>query len=153
MSKPAAAPPQGGQWSATNSVHNKPTYKPGWDLPGGMAEANEAPAAALSRELREELGLHAIPRGLLVVDWVPPHGPWDDQIAFIFDAGTLDDPQAAGLRPHNEELAETAFLPIDAALMLLDGRIRNRLAAAIQASKAGCPAYLHDGHSDLSPPP
>ena len=33
-----------------------PTYKPDWDLPGGMAEANEAPGAAAARELREELG-------------------------------------------------------------------------------------------------
>jgi ADP-ribose pyrophosphatase YjhB (NUDIX family) len=34
-----------------------PTYKPDWDLPGGMAEANEPPADAVRRELREELGL------------------------------------------------------------------------------------------------
>ena len=34
-----------------------PKYKPDWDLPGGMAEANEPPANAVRRELREELGL------------------------------------------------------------------------------------------------
>ncbi|MFB7178461.1 NUDIX domain-containing protein [Streptomyces sp. NPDC056257] len=131
----------------------KPTYKPGWDLPGGMAEANEAPEAALARELREELGLNAVPRGLLVVDWVPPHGPWDDQLAFIFDAGTLDDAQAAGVRPHDDELSETAFLPLDKALVLLRGRIQNRLHAAVQASRAGCPVYLHDGHPSVSTQP
>ncbi|ALO09518.1 NUDIX hydrolase [Streptomyces venezuelae] len=65
-----------------------PTYKPGWDLPGGMVEANEPPETAVSRELREELGLEVTLRGLLVVDWVAPHGPWDDQIAFVFDGGT-----------------------------------------------------------------
>lgn len=30
-----------------------PTYKPDWDLPGGMTEANEPPADAVRRELRE----------------------------------------------------------------------------------------------------
>jgi 8-oxo-dGTP diphosphatase len=36
-----------------------PGYKPGWDLPGGMAEANDAPADAVRRQLLEELGLDA----------------------------------------------------------------------------------------------
>ncbi|MFJ1869401.1 NUDIX domain-containing protein [Streptomyces sp. NPDC088097] len=128
----------------------KPTYKPGWDLPGGMAEANEAPEAALTRELREELGLEATLRDLLVVDWVPPHGPWDDQIAFIFDAGALDDAHAARLRPHDDELSEAVFYSVDKALELLHSRVRTRLGAAIQARQAGHPMYLHDGRTALS---
>ncbi|MFD7459139.1 NUDIX domain-containing protein [Streptomyces sp. NPDC059868] len=71
-----------------------PTYKPVWDLPGGMAEANEPPEDTARRELMEELGIRLTLRGLLVVDWVAPHGPWDDQLAFIFDGGTLDEEQA-----------------------------------------------------------
>ncbi|MFF3817466.1 NUDIX domain-containing protein [Streptomyces bluensis] len=39
-----------------------PTYKPGWDLPGGMAEANEPPEVTVVRELREELGLEVVVR-------------------------------------------------------------------------------------------
>jgi 8-oxo-dGTP diphosphatase len=35
-----------------------PSYKPDWDLPGGMAEANEPPLEAAQREVREELGLN-----------------------------------------------------------------------------------------------
>jgi len=33
-----------------------PKYKPDWDLPGGMAEANEPPADAVRRELRKNSG-------------------------------------------------------------------------------------------------
>ncbi|MCO5969257.1 NUDIX domain-containing protein [Actinoallomurus soli] len=55
-----------------------PAYKPDWDLPGGMSEANEPPAETVRRELKEELGLEVVVGDLLCVDWVSPHGPWDD---------------------------------------------------------------------------
>ena len=66
-----------------------PGYKPGWDLPGGMAEANESPTECIRREVKEELGLDLHAGPVLCIDWVPPHGPWDDLLAFIFDAGVL----------------------------------------------------------------
>lgn len=122
-----------------------PTYKPGWDLPGGMAEANEAPGAAVIRELGEELGLDITLRGLLVVDWVPPHGPWDDHIAFIFDAGTLDARQTREMRPRDDELSEAVFVPLNEARELLEERLRNRLDAAVQSLERRTPTYLHDG--------
>ncbi|MGW6235399.1 NUDIX domain-containing protein [Streptomyces sp. NPDC055037] len=120
-----------------------PTYKPGWDLPGGMAEANEPPEQAVRRELREELGRDIAVRGLLVVDWVAPHGPWDDQIAFIFDGGTLN--SAEELRPHDEELSEARFVTAHKARELVGARMRHRLDAAVRALDEGRPVYLHDG--------
>lgn len=62
-----------------------PTYKPGWDLPGGMAEANEPPEDAATRELVEELGLRVTIRGLLVIDWVAPPT----------DPGTISSPSSS----------------------------------------------------------
>lgn len=122
-----------------------PTYKPGWDLPGGMAEANEPPEEAVVRELGEELGVDITLRGLLVLDWVPPHGPWDDQMAFIFDGGTLDANQIRAMRPRDEELSEAVFIPLDKTRELLRERLRNRLDAAVRAFDKGKPLYLHDG--------
>lgn len=122
----------------------KPTYKPGWDLPGGMVEANESPETAAERELDEELGLAVTLRGLLVVDWVPPDGPWDDQISFIFDGGVLGDEQAAHLRPHDDELSEVGFFHADGAGEVLRERMRARLGAALRALSSGRPTYLHD---------
>ncbi len=122
----------------------KPTYKQGWDLPGGMVEANEPPEVAAVRELGEELGIAVALRGLLVIDWVSPHGPWDDQIAFIFDGGVLDDEQAVHLSPRDEELSEVGFFEADCVGELLRERMRARLRAALNALGSGRPTYLHD---------
>ncbi|GIJ43211.1 hypothetical protein Val02_00970 [Virgisporangium aliadipatigenens] len=77
-----------------------PRYKPDWDLPGGMAEANESPLDAARREVREELAVDWPGGPLLTVDWVAPHGPWDDGLVFLFDGGVLPGTAAPGhLRP------------------------------------------------------
>jgi ADP-ribose pyrophosphatase YjhB (NUDIX family) len=110
-----------------------------------MAEANEPPEEAVRRELVEELGLHVTLHGLLVVDWVAPHGPWDDQLAFIFDGGTLDQDQADRLQPRDEELSEAAFVTAAEAGFRLRERIRRRFEGALQALDAGRTLYLRDG--------
>ncbi|MFI6374756.1 NUDIX domain-containing protein [Streptomyces sp. NPDC050546] len=122
-----------------------PNYKPGWDLPGGMAEDNEPPEDAVIRELSEELGLRVTVHGLLVVDWVAPHGPWDDQLAFIFDGGTLGQGQVDRLIPHDDELVEASFVTLEDAQNRLGDRIRRRFMAAMDALADGRPRYLRDG--------
>jgi 8-oxo-dGTP diphosphatase len=126
-----------------------PKYKPDWDMPGGMAEANEPPIDALRRELAEELGLN-IPASnmtLLCLDWVSPHGPWDDSLMFIFNAGTLNADQIAGLYLADSELAAYEFCTPEQAQQRLRPYVWLRVNVALNALETRCAAYLHDGNT------
>jgi 8-oxo-dGTP pyrophosphatase MutT (NUDIX family) len=124
-----------------------PTYKPDWDLPGGMVEANEPPDEAAVRELREELGMTITPGPLLCVDWVSPHGPWDDLLAFVFDGGVLTPDQIAALRLVDGELAAFRFCPLDELRGLLRPYVWSRARAALGAVADRHPRYLRDGRA------
>lgn len=122
-----------------------PKYKPDWDLPGGMAEANEPPHQAVERELREELGLERQITELLVVDWVGPHGPWDDSLMFVFDGGVLGATEIATLRLGDDELSDCRFCAEEEAATRLRPYVWRRVQAALDAVQAGRASYLLDG--------
>jgi len=63
------------------------TYKLEWDLPGGVVDPGEPPAATVVREIREELGIDVQVQGLVAVNWLPPWRGWDDAHLFLFDLG------------------------------------------------------------------
>ncbi|QFG21581.1 NUDIX hydrolase [Actinomadura sp. WMMB 499] len=123
-----------------------PKYKPDWDLPGGMSEANEPPTETVRRELKEELNLDRRPRQLLCIDWVPPHGPWDDCLMFIFDGGVLDDHQITGLIVNDDELRSFKFCTKDEAAMRLRPYVWRRAHAAMKSLEVSKIFYLQDGH-------
>src|SRR5262245_21795938 len=116
----------------------EPTYKPEWELPGGMVEANEPPLEAACREVKEELGLEVRPVGLLCVDWVSPHGPWDDMLAFVFDGGTLKPNQVEAIRLLDGEVASIRFCTEEEAAALLRPRLRKRLRVSLEEARGGC---------------
>lgn len=76
-------------------------YVRGWSLPGGDLKRGEDPAAGLTRELREEIGLQTV---------VPPmhlsalrtHDRW---VTFVTRL-EISDEVADGLRPASPELAD-----------------------------------------------
>lgn len=119
-----------------------PTYKPYWDLPGGMAEANESPRAAAERELREELGLTIKVGRLLTLDWQPPHGPWDDQLSFTFDGETLNRKAIDRIHVETREIAEFSLLPPDSVAERTTPKMAARIRNALLAIEQRCTIYL-----------
>jgi 8-oxo-dGTP pyrophosphatase MutT (NUDIX family) len=118
-----------------------PTYKEHWDLPGGMAEVNEPPRKAAERELVEELGLTITAGRILVLDWIGPHGPWDDQLVFVFDGGTLTGEQLANVRVVDPEISEFAMLEAEEAARRLRPDMAQRLSRARHALSSGATDY------------
>ncbi|WP_245572593.1 NUDIX domain-containing protein [Actinokineospora enzanensis] len=118
-----------------------PTYKDYWDLPGGMAEHNEPPRQAGERELAEELGLAVTAGRLLLVDWAAPHGPWRDQLIFIFDAGTLALAEKRAMSIRDSEIGGFAFVPVVEAQAMLSPDMAERLGRAYLALVNGTTDY------------
>jgi 8-oxo-dGTP pyrophosphatase MutT (NUDIX family) len=118
----------------------KPTYKDGWDIPGGYVEPGESPKQAAAREVEEELGLsHPIGR-LLVVDWAP-HPDEGDKLLFIFDGGDI----GSGLDHvalREDEIARVEFVALQDAEPRLPPRILERVRSAVDAA---ADAYLEHG--------
>lgn len=121
-----------------------PKYKPDWDLPGGMAEANEPPLDAAIREVREELGIEWSGGRLLVIDWVAPHGPWDDSLVFVFDGGVLSAEQQAEIALQDGELTAFQFVEASEASTMLRPYMWRRVEAAVKAWFDEATVYLHD---------
>ncbi|MFF7052989.1 NUDIX domain-containing protein [Streptomyces griseorubiginosus] len=123
-----------------------PTYKAGWEFPGGVVEPGEAPARAGVREVAEETGIQLddVPR-LLVVDWEPPVPPGYGGLRLLFDGGRLDSAEAGRVLLPGPELRGWCFASEEEAAELLPPVRYERLRWALRARERGAALYLEAG--------
>lgn len=123
-----------------------PTYKAGWEFPGGVVERGEAPARAGVREVAEELGIE-LPRALrlLVLDWEAPKPPGFGGLRLLYDGGTLTDDRISKLLLPGAELRDWRFATEAEAEKMLPPVRWNRLRWALRARERGCPLHLEAG--------
>ena len=128
-----------------------PTYKPSWEVPGGIVEEGESPRQCCQRELLEELGYTGEVGRLLVVDWLPDLGGRGDRVLFLFDGGVVDDDFAESATLPAAELSEARFVDLDNAGDYLGPGMVRRIKEAVAHAEAGTTGYLEFGWPDSLP--
>ncbi len=123
------------------------TYKQDWDLPGGVLEPGESPRIGVGREVAEELGVLLDPGRLLVTDWLPPWGGWDDAVGLVFDGGVVDPTVLERMTLSSREIRSVHFCTVDeVAQRAADFTARRiRSALAVAADPAAPAAYTESG--------
>jgi 8-oxo-dGTP pyrophosphatase MutT (NUDIX family) len=121
----------------------KPTYKPGWELPGGAVEDGESPRAGAIREVSEELGVDGAAGALLAVDYVTARADRTEGLILVFDGGAIDDPGRLRLPP--AELSDWAFVEPARLGDYLPPRKVRRAEAGLRARASGRAVYLENG--------
>ena len=123
------------------------TYKRDFDLPGGVVEVSESPQLAVAREVEEELGLTVEAGPLLLTDWLPPWGGWDDAICLVFDGGEHEAGVVDGIVRQEREIRSAGFFTIAEIREKCADFTARRIEAALRnlSSDAPGPSYTESG--------
>lgn len=123
----------------------EPSYKPSWEIPGGVVEDGEAPWTTATRELHEEIGLTRPCGRLLVVDFVPAENDTlPERIAFIFDGGTID-PATLNSLVLSAEITSAGMYSTNDARTMVKPLLGDRITAATKAATTGIPTMCERG--------
>ena len=127
----------------------EPSYKPTWEIPGGVVEANESPFVCCQREIKEELGLSLTVGRLLCIDYNPSTQTRLESLMFIFDGGILSDPQIEAIELQASELLSYRFFTMDQLPTNLSPTLRSRITKAWKnrLSNDDQAIYLENGAS------
>jgi RimJ/RimL family protein N-acetyltransferase/8-oxo-dGTP pyrophosphatase MutT (NUDIX family) len=121
------------------------TYKRDWDLPGGVVEVGESPQRAASREVQEELALELPAGPLLLTDWLPPWGGWDDAVCLVFDGGEHDAGLLDSVRKEPREIRTAEFATLEQVRERCADVTARRIESALANVGGTGPAYVESG--------
>lgn len=123
----------------------EPSYKPGWEPPGGVVEDGESPWLAADREVVEEIGLEGRVGRLLVVDHIPAEaGALPERLAFVFDGGRIE-PDAVPRLVLGQELLSAALCDADTLAIRAKSVLHQRMLAACRAADTGVTTLCENG--------
>jgi 8-oxo-dGTP diphosphatase len=108
-----------------------PTYKPQWEVPGGIVELDESPRQACQREVQEELGLARAFERLLSISYVRATPTRSDGLMFLFWGGVLSAAELAQIRLPMAELSEYALVDPAAVSLLLTASLGERVCRSL----------------------
>jgi len=121
------------------------TYKPDWDLPGGVVEVGESPAAGVCREVREELAVDLEAGPLLLTDWLPPWSGWDDALTLVYDGGVHDRSLIDGMVREEREIRSVEFCTLEQVRERCADFTARRVEAALASLHGTGGAYTESG--------
>jgi RimJ/RimL family protein N-acetyltransferase/8-oxo-dGTP pyrophosphatase MutT (NUDIX family) len=121
------------------------TYKRDWDLPGGVVEVGESPQLAGGREIAEELALDITPGPLLLTDWLPPWGGWDDAVCLVFDGGEHDASLLDEITMEPREIRGAEFATIEQVRERCADFTARRIESALANVGGAGPSYVESG--------
>ena len=126
------------------------TYKRDFDLPGGVVEVGESPQLAVAREVDEELGLTIESGRLLLTDWLPPWGGWDDAVCLVFDGGEHEPSVVEGIVRQEREIRSAGFFTIEEVRERCADFTARRVEAALRnLTDSPGPSYTESGRGLL----
>ena len=122
----------------------KPNYKEGWEIPGGVVEADESPRLSAQRETFEEIGLQREIGRLLVVDYSDRVVDKSESLMFIFDGGVLSEREIDSIVLQAEELDEFIFVGAADLPAPMNSTLARRVRAAWQQLQTPSDPYMEN---------
>ena len=110
----------------------KPSYKEGWNLPGGVTDKFESPYQTVIRECKEETNLDIQIKELVLIDYIQEtiDGHNFDHVEFYFTAIVKS---FTDIKIDNEEVIDYKFVDTTQAKEFLSENYYNRLQAVLRA--------------------